>query len=298
MEKKFLDKQGLAELNKSFKDEFASKGDVEKISNFMSKMSFEEQKKYWIKKIESEEEDGIFDYMLIRGKYCPNVQFTIDSNCIPTQSLQLFEVQQKTFDCMRNTTHQVTVETSYFFSKKIDQLAYNSSRSIIASRSGDFIESAPSDKDLIDILNQSNDIWSLYDQFKITWSPWKVSFNVLAQDLPFVPNDSKPYGLLSKEDKQKLDNMTSNGTIKIIDDLYHQDAKSALSANQGYILQKTKVDKVDGKQLSTEDYTKEDKAKLIAMPVPVFFEKEQYDKLSEKEKMDNSKLYYIYAERQ
>lgn len=55
------------------------------------------------------------------------------------------------------------------------------------------------------------------------------------------------------------------------------------------------VKKVEGKGLSTNDYTNEDKTKLQAMPVPVFLEKEQYASLSEKEKIDNNKIYYIYA---
>lgn len=59
-----------------------------------------------------------------------------------------------------------------------------------------------------------------------------------------------------------------------------------------------KVDKVNGKQLSSNDYTNEDKQKLIEMPKLVFLEKEQYESLSEKEKMDNTKLYYTYVERQ
>lgn len=59
-----------------------------------------------------------------------------------------------------------------------------------------------------------------------------------------------------------------------------------------------KVDKVSGKDLSSNDYTNEDKDKLKNMPIPTFLEKEQYESLSEKEKMDNTKLYYTYVERQ
>lgn len=59
-----------------------------------------------------------------------------------------------------------------------------------------------------------------------------------------------------------------------------------------------KVDKVSGKNLSTNDYINEDKTKLQAMPVPIFLEKEQYNSLSEQEKIDSNKIYYIYAEKQ
>lgn len=59
-----------------------------------------------------------------------------------------------------------------------------------------------------------------------------------------------------------------------------------------------KVDKVNGKALSTNDYTDADKTKLQTMPVPTFLEKEQYNSLSEQEKIDSNKIYYIYAEKQ
>lgn len=61
---------------------------------------------------------------------------------------------------------------------------------------------------------------------------------------------------------------------------------------------KNKVDKIEGKDLSSNDYTSDEKTKLQNMPIPTFLEKEQYENLSEQEKMDNTKLYYTYVERQ
>ena len=53
-------------------------------------------------------------------------------------------------------------------------------------------------------------------------------------------------------------------TAEVVDNLTTQDATKALSANQGYVLNQNKVDKVVGKGLSTNDYTNEDKAKVTS----------------------------------
>lgn len=53
-------------------------------------------------------------------------------------------------------------------------------------------------------------------------------------------------------------------TAEVVDNLTTQDATKALSANQGYVLNQNKVDKVTGKGLSTNDYTNEDKAKVTS----------------------------------
>lgn len=50
--------------------------------------------------------------------------------------------------------------------------------------------------------------------------------------------------------------------IEVINNLSSTSTTSALSANMGKTLDEAKVDKVEGKQLSTEDYTTEEKTKL------------------------------------
>ena len=76
---------------------------------------------------------------------------------------------------------------------------------------------------------------------------------------------------LSTEDytsaeKTKLANIESeaNKTI-IVDNLTTNNSTQALSAAQGKILQDNKVDKVTGKQLSTEDYTTTEKQKVATI---------------------------------
>lgn len=300
MKKKFLDKQGLAEFCKSFKDKFASKSDLEPVSSFMSKMSFEEQKQYWIKQICSLQMNKKADMMLLSGCYLFGAHIFIDDSCQLHQGNNEDYLSLGCFNAIHNNAVNVTVETLKKDDHNVEQVAYNSSRSIVFSRKGRSVNTNISDEALINILNEANSLTPLTLDIKMEWSPWLVDFNYSLGELPFV-SDGKNYfyqfGLLSREDKIKLDNITNDNTISVLDSLYYQDKQSALSANQGYVLYKTKVDKVDGKQLSSNDYTNEDKQKLIKMPKLVFLEKEQYANFNEKEKMDNTKLYYIYAER-
>lgn len=54
----------------------------------------------------------------------------------------------------------------------------------------------------------------------------------------------------------------SFNAVEVIDNLTSTSTTSALSANQGKILNDKKVDKVSGKGLSTNDYTTAEKNKL------------------------------------
>ena len=54
----------------------------------------------------------------------------------------------------------------------------------------------------------------------------------------------------------------SSNAVEVIDNLTSTSTTSALSANQGKILNDKKVDKVSGKGLSTNDYTTAEKNKL------------------------------------
>lgn len=66
---------------------------------------------------------------------------------------------------------------------------------------------------------------------------------------------------------QNLQNTVTNlpAPIEIVDDLVTDDSTKALSAKQGKILEDKKLDKVQGKQLSTEDFTTAEKNKLASL---------------------------------
>ena len=68
-----------------------------------------------------------------------------------------------------------------------------------------------------------------------------------------------------KENGQLVKTAGLNSQTVIIDNLTTQDSTKALSANQGYVLNQNKVDKVTGKGLSTNDYTNEEKTKLAGI---------------------------------
>lgn len=68
-------------------------------------------------------------------------------------------------------------------------------------------------------------------------------------------------------------------TVVINDNLNDDSATEALSSNQGKILNETKVDKVVGKQLSTEDFTTAEKTKLAGLEDSKF--KGQFTSLSD-----------------
>lgn len=70
-----------------------------------------------------------------------------------------------------------------------------------------------------------------------------------------------------KENGQLVKTAGLNSQTVIIDNLTTQDATKALSAKQGYVLNQNKVDKVEGKGLSTNDYTNEEKTKLAGILV-------------------------------
>lgn len=54
----------------------------------------------------------------------------------------------------------------------------------------------------------------------------------------------------------------SSNAVEVIDNLTSTSTTSALSSNQGKVLNDKKVDKVSGKGLSTNDYTTAEKNKL------------------------------------
>lgn len=109
-------------------------------------------------------------------------------------------------------------------------------------------------------------------------------------------NDGRPLYLTSiyRMDTQYI---TPSAMIEVINRMVDKNAYEIEYPNiLGKVL-KNKVNTVVGKQLSSNDYTNEDRNKLQAIPIPTFLEKEQYDNLSKQGKMDNSKLYYVYVER-
>lgn len=67
--------------------------------------------------------------------------------------------------------------------------------------------------------------------------------------------------LANKYTDEQIENI-SGATIEVIDNLSSESITSALSANQGKILNDNKVDKISGKGLSTNDYTNAEKNKL------------------------------------
>lgn len=57
----------------------------------------------------------------------------------------------------------------------------------------------------------------------------------------------------------------SSNAVEVIDNLTSTSTTSALSSNQGKVLNDKKVDKVSGKGLSTNDYTTAEKNKLAGL---------------------------------
>lgn len=107
------------------------------------------------------------------------------------------------------------------------------------------------------------------DGHKITLTPSSGTATTIT-----IPDNNTQYsaatqtvaGLMSAADKKKLDGITGSGaSTTVIDNLTSTSTTSALSANQGKVLNDkitNKVDKVSGKGLSTNDFTSTYKTKL------------------------------------
>ena len=88
--------------------------------------------------------------------------------------------------------------------------------------------------------------------------------NAMATKQDKLPTNGTAGQLLSKTSDGF--EWTDNKGTTVVDNLINTSTANALSANQGKILNETKVDKVTGKDLSTYDYDLEAKTKVDAIP--------------------------------
>lgn len=105
------------------------------------------------------------------------------------------------------------------------------------------------------------------------WHPWVLcdtyNQNAMAVSAGKLA-EGYACGLMTPDDKLKLDSINIDQLSKpseIVNDLTTGGADKVLSAEQGKVLNEIKVDKVPNKQLSTNDYTNEDKKKLDSINV-------------------------------
>lgn len=96
-----------------------------------------------------------------------------------------------------------------------------------------------------------------------------------------VSVDLSPYAK-TKDIKTRLADMTEDSTHRTVTD----DEKKAWGG---------KVDAVNGKGLSSNDYTTEEKEKVARMKESIVLTQAEYDKLPADQKNDDSKIYFIKA---
>lgn len=103
------------------------------------------------------------------------------------------------------------------------------------------------------------------------WSKITFPEEIVSLDETYIPDTiartdiatTENNGLMSLEDKAKLDGIAVGADKTAIENsLTSTSASAALSAAQGKVLNDSKVDKVDGKGLSTNDFTTAEKNKL------------------------------------
>lgn len=289
MEKKFLDKQGLTKMLKHLKDKYVNKVDNEQTVKTVQSLDLKRQTQEMGEKIVQDTTHDVqnlklIDCMVFTGQY--RIKRSQVSNISPqpvAQRNDLDEVWNKKvkqgFVNLSNELLLIVTKSENDGKYTIVQTVEDPILGIIFTRYSKTESAQYSDEYLLNSIKTENNKWSVLNLIKTKdWSAWEEDIGSHNQHLTeFIATSNSQYlqpaGLLSLHDKKKLDRFDPS-------------------------LFSTKVDKVQGKDLSSNDYTSVDKNKLQAMPIPTFLEKEQYESLSEQKKMDKTKLYYIYVERQ
>lgn len=269
MEKKFLDKQGLAELYHSLKDKFANKSDVPtKLSQLEEdethKVVTQEEKENWDKKLDDKSDISKNKTTVTIGGYdmTETVSFFFK---------QLFEGLNGLYKSKGKADGIATLagNARVPLEQLPDEVVQKDDLTDYAKR-----EELDNKVDKVSGKALSTNDYTNADRAKVDAIPDNPKYTDTTYDLS---------GYAKKTDvKSSLSEMTSDSTHRTVTD----SEKSTWN---------NKVDKVSDKALSSNDYTDVDKTKLQTMPVPIFLEKEQYNSLSEQEKIDNNKIYYIYA---
>lgn len=327
MEKKFLDKKGLAELFKSFKDKFVSQDEFN-------------QKEQEIYSNTSSELTGAF------GTLSSQMQNKASKSDVPTKLSQLKEddthkvVTQEekdtwntkfdeksdlgknnvTFDCTwydkpaRHNKFIASIKKEESYTNTLKDTLSDQSEEIAhlmqAKQGAEFVATLDDNKKIP--INQLPDEALKDTTYDLTPYVKKDEIKDLVGDVkPDLSEYAKKTEVLNKE-KDRF-NLAQNWRVTDLSGMMYRYQyvtpqsvmdivdRMASSVNKGRGLRealKNKVDKIEGKDLSSNDYTSDEKTKLQNMPIPTFLEKEQYENLSEQKKMDNTKLYYTYVERQ
>lgn len=241
MEKKFLDKKGLAELFKSFKDKFVSQDEFN-------------QKEQEIYSNTSSELTGAF------GTLSSQMQNKASKSDVPTKLSQLKE----------DDTHKVvTQEEKDTWNAKFDEKSDLGKNNVTfdctwydkPARHNKFIASIKKEESYTNTLkdtlsDQSEEIAHLMQ------AKQGAEFVATLDDNKKIPIDQIPDEVVQKNE---LGNYAQQEDIKtklseMEDDKEHRTVTDVEKSSWN-----DKVDKVSGKDLSTNDYTNEDKKKVDAI---------------------------------
>lgn len=308
MSKQFLDKQGLTGVSNHLKDKYVSKVDNEQTVKTVQSLDMKRRIHEKGEEIARDENDvGAIDVMVLTGRYQiqkhqTNISLPFDNNS------GIWGEKVKQGDVKLSADLLLTVTKKERDGKyTITQTVHDSFLGVDFTRCSKLESAQYSDEYLLNYIN-TNGIWDILNLIDVEdWTSWSVeNGNCNYQLTPFTKESrggyDQQYGLLSKEDKIKLDKLDPDNLpkpVSIVDNLTDNGANKALSANQGKILNETKadksniptklseltedsthravtddekakwndkVDKVDGKNLSSNDYTNADKAKVDAIP--------------------------------
>lgn len=252
MEKKFLDKQGLAEMSKHLKEKYVNKADNEKIVNTVQSLDMKRQIQEMGENIVRKVSDfGGINCMFLTGQYhITNSQANISLPLNKYNDIWNEKVKQNDVELSADLLLTVT-KTESNGKYKITQTVQDSFLGVSFTRYSKNSSVQYSDEYLLN-YTKTKDVWEWWGLIgEDDWSPWNVdNGNCNYQLTPFTKDSHELYmqlyGLLSQEDKIKLDKLNPNNLptpISIVDSLTDNGTDKALSANQGKILNETKVGK-------------------------------------------------------
>lgn len=242
MKKKFLDKQGLAELDKNLKEKYVSKVDNEQTVNTVKSLDMKRQIQEMGEKIVQNVQDiGAIDYMVLTGQYL--IQQHQFANDIPlSESDEIWSNKVRQGHMKLSQTLSLTVTKTENDGKyQIKQNVYDPLLGVQFTRWSKLSSEQYSDEEILNFLNKASnvtDLWSFvgYD----AWTPWKTlsafeySLTPFTKDLPKKEYFSQKYGLLSIEDKKKLDELQSSRSATFV--IANYDSSENSKAGADYVI--------------------------------------------------------------
>lgn len=282
MSKQFLDKQGLTEVSNHLKDKYVSKVDNEQTVKTVQSLDMKRQIREMGEDIvRKTQEPGGITCMFLTGQYrIDKAQADIALPLAANDEIWNEKVKQgdvKLSSDLLLTVTKAEIDGEYI----IEQTVQDSFLGVSFTRYSKNSSAQYSDEYLLN-YTKTKPIWEWWNLIGDDgWTPWKVeNGSCNYQITPFTKEPrgfyEQDFGLLSKDDKIKLDKIDPNKLpkpVSIVDNLTDNGANKALSANQGKILNETKADKTEIKTKLSElvddsthrTVTDEEKAKWNGM---------------------------------